>query len=382
MKYYKDFCKELYESGRHEIAGAFVVRSHIRNPVVGPGLGRSGVDGETLVSAYTEGFKKLTELLTGPSQLRAPLHPHVDVFVVDLAETNPRTPYMAATKSDVPYIVLPCRVGEWTAERERDYALVCATHEGCHVFSHAYKKYADAEDGEWTWFDEATSVWAEMQVSPGNPFTSEYFMHWCDSPERSLDSFPHWYGAGLFAAYLENHVRAGVLTAIWEQCPAEGAKPKTRPIEAILRTPGVPDAVFHEYSVEALFRETPTGPTMFNGLLQRFGGRAFTDSARLVSEAGPVTTQLEPLSTQYYRFWIPPEASTVSVEMLSDATDGVACALVACSGDLRRMDSGPAGGSQTMPWTFGDSGYCVLVLSNDGRSGGLRANVTWRIVSR
>lgn len=348
--------KELNET---RTFGPFRIRFRLRNPRIGDGIGR-GVGSEELISTYGRSLESLWRHFSTPPHLRPLPKPLIDVYVLDVFDTLQGVPFMAVTKG-VPYIVLPCRIPEPTTVAETLYATVCALHEGSHVLCEAQRGYARPESMRWRWFNEATAVWSEMLLSPDNPSTMGYFLGWCDFPERSLTVEPYWYGAGLFARYLEHELSEEFVSRVW----TDGDRDRTplETIERLGRSRGRQD-LFHAYSVDSYFKCTHTGKdTVFANALRRFGGRAISHSYDLKPGQNlAVSPSLEPVSTQYYRIY-PVSGATAFTINQRNPNPEVHASLALSSGDCQRVDPGPSIGTQSLA-LHSPCDHVLLVVSN------------------
>lgn len=351
------------ELDQTEPAGPFLLRYRFRTPRHGAGAGARGVHSKDFIMVYANALKRLLDRFLQPPHSRPFPWPKVDVYVVDVPDTLERAPFMAATKDGTPYVVLPCRIPEPDATAERLFAEACAYHEGSHVLCQALRPYAHLESTAWRWFNEATAVWSELLLSPGNPFTFACFVPWCDHPECSLGQEPYWYGAGLFAHYLETHherlSRPGFVSRVWTEGAGDGT-----PIDAILRLSGNPGA-FHEYAMESYFTRVGEQPTVFAAALDRFGPRALSVSSPVgAGQSIPIAGSVAGLATRFYRLY--PDADVQTLELLASALPaGVRAGLATSSADLTRLDSGPAAGALQVTLAPPAPDHVVLVVSND-----------------
>ena len=339
MKQFHKLKSELSKDGRVLDVADFKLHYRERNPSNGTCSGSEGVSDKRLVDAFAESLAKLHSRLCDPQHgLQLQAH-SINIYITDAFGFNPFSPHKTTDREGLPYAVLPCRIHEASPEFERFYATACAIHEGSHVFTHAYLPGLDS----WQWFDEATAVWLELLLSPGNPFTLEYFMMWCDHPEESLENDPEWYGSGLFAAYLANRFGEDFISKIWK------VKDKPPTPLAVICDFSKCEAVFHEYAVASYFATTPQGdPTVFRAALRRFGGRALAESFNEVPKHPVEIVLPKPLSVSYFRFALPSNVQSLSISANTQLPKGIRVGLAASSSDLQRIDNGVEGGESTI----------------------------------
>jgi len=100
---------------------------------------------------------------------------------------------------------------------------VTAAHEFFHAIQFGYYQGADG-----IWWQEASATWMEEVAHPEADDYVHYLANFLDHPEQALDknnvpNDPHTYGAALFAHFLDQRHRRGLIRATWEEWGQAGS---------------------------------------------------------------------------------------------------------------------------------------------------------------
>lgn len=282
---------------RSKGADPYMIYYGLRTPSSGPcSLGWHGVEDTALIDVYAAALRRAHEYFSG-HHWKPPLFDralgHIPVYVCDylgIPFTSFRGEYtFHGLRSEIMEPTFPGLLAR--AELE-------ACHEAFHSFSHVHRPLKDGLSALWSWFDEASAVYFERVLCPGNLAPLEYAKVWINRPEDPVESTMGGYSAAWFIQHLVQEHGPDFLRDVWQP-----ARPDETPVAAINRllgTKGTFEDLFHRYSVAAYVTELIDGHAF-----QRFGRRRFSYIARLDGdEAGPPdpwSDTLGPLGCRYYK---------------------------------------------------------------------------------
>jgi hypothetical protein len=338
---WKEFRKRIDALNDIQRSEHFEIRFNHRNAKYKIGAGTGGVRSRALISCYIDALERLYRAMTGPDLRRnAPrkdLKPTA-VYVFDSSDlTKFRGQPFAYLDHDLEvFIALPCRTNQPTVHAELQYASTSAVHEATHVFNHALRPMEETQS-QWGWFDEATAVYMESFVFPGNHDRLRFGMNWIDQPEMSLDHPRHYYSAGVFVEYLAKRYGPSFVTHIWNYPDLPGKSPDQDlsalgAIEKSLaekgkfssKDPKESTTVFSEYCLDSYFLWDNNGLGFLPDLYARYGERAITEGF-LVGPGDspkPSTYWLDHLACRYFRVNPKDGAQQMYIKMKTFAKNG------------------------------------------------------------
>lgn len=334
----------------------FVIHYGLRNPMQGRGLGASGVEDRGILLTYIHALERLYQAMTSPPWNRPPPEAgregKTHIYVFDISELIPGdgSPFAAVTREGIPFVCLPARSFEPSAQSEMLRAAAEAVHETTHLFNAREQALRGAYAGLWYWFDEAIAVFMETHLIPGNHDHFRFLKNWIDIPETPLDDWGARYQAGMFIYYLEKRLPR-FANRVWQElCPGEG------PIEAIARLlpeatserttflshdPDCRDWFASGYCLDSYFLSDHTCAALAPELYIRFGGRAITESFVLRPGEQKVSglNRLNHLACRYFRIYLRDAVTVLRIQIR--AMDGKPVAplkaeLAAVNAELRR----------------------------------------------
>jgi hypothetical protein len=311
----------------------FLLHYALRNPISGRGPAWGGVRDPLIIRQYLHSLETAYETLCGlgwkaPKAGTAPNKIHGFVLESGALMLDRGTSFTDLDDQELPRLILPCDFGAKTFSNELLATAAVAVHELTHVFNHSYRPLdgIDTDIEDWEWFDEATAVYMEHRIVPGNPECLEFLQDWTDRPEISLDDPDACYERALFFSFLRKHFDDRLLAEVWRE-----SRPEEGPIQALRRIlqekhgtefcaadPSEGDFFSSGYAVDSYFvwDIAPEG-------YARFRERRVTETFSL----GPgEQTQLEQpdgidhLACRYYRFCPRDGTSGLHVELTSDAS--------------------------------------------------------------
>jgi hypothetical protein len=325
------------------------IRYGYRYRCPGTGLGVRGVRGQGMLTAYVDGMERLYRSMVSRefNRLRKPktdASSLVRVLVFDLRDYllgGDGSPFTARGKDDVRTIALPCRNAEPLLQSCLNRAAADAVHEATHVFNYAARPRG-VKDGSWEWFNEATAVYMEARVLPGNLESIYFLMDWNDRPEVPLDVTG--YQGAMFVQYLVERYSAQLLTDLWEK-----SEPGEKPLEALARLsddspetkpPALTDcAVFADYCLHAYFTCDQNSRCFRPEVYARYGWRMVSEGFQLsTGESASVRSSLDHLSCRYYRVELRPGANSLRCRLRSLNPSGghLSAQIALVRRDLRR----------------------------------------------
>ena len=303
-----------------------VIYYGLRTPPHGPcSLGWDGIDDESLIDWYAAALRRACDYFRdrkwGPPRVDPALG-HIPVYVL-----NAVYPF-TAHRRECPLVFLRSEIVEPTIPGCVAQAEIEACHEVVHTFTHVHRPLTEWKSAPWKWFDEATAVYFERELCPGNPATLRFARWWVNQPEVPLE-ITGGYAAAWLVQYLEQEYGPGFLRDVWQK-----ARPAETPVVAINRllgTRGTFADLVHRYAVSSYRTET-----LDHHASQRFGPRRFSYVAQLASNpAGSPGAQwddtLGPLGCRYYKIdpgpvrpmklhiEIPPKRSSTLAGLSADA---------------------------------------------------------------
>ncbi|MGA2185908.1 MAG: DUF6055 domain-containing protein [Bryobacteraceae bacterium] len=279
-----------------------------------------GVRDRAMVYEYADALERaFSALAARPFSLPPPQKP-VPVYVFDTATLFPDggAPFTSEDTEGSPYIGLPSRTHEPTVRAEIDRATASAVHEVAHVFCMSRRPLREPHSAVWAWFAEATAVFTEWLVLPGNPDTLRFAAGWCDWPETPLDHKSAWYEAGMFVRYLARRCGQGLLREVWM-----ASDERETPIEALVRSLSKKDwsGFFSDYAMDSYFLWDPASRGFAPDVYGRYGERAVQESFGLRPSASlALQGTLDHLACRYYRIY------------LAEGVAGLECQLVQSCG--------------------------------------------------
>jgi hypothetical protein len=286
---------------RSEGVAPYVIYYGLRTPPHGRCfLGWDGVDDESLIDSYAAAMRRAYDYFRGQGWVAPRVDPalgHIPVYVYNAPKPG------ASRRGDYTILILRSEIVEPTLAGCLMQAEIEACHEVVHTFTHVHRplkglKSDNWKRDEWAWFDEATAVYFERELCPGNQATLSYARWWVNQPEQPVE-FTTGYAAAWLVQHLVRVHGPDFLRDVWQQ-----ARPHETPVVAINRLLGrrgtFEDLVYH-YSVSSYRTET-----MDPHAAQRFGCRRFSYVARLTGDlTGPASPPwddtLGPLGCRYYK---------------------------------------------------------------------------------
>ncbi len=284
----------------------FVLWYAYRYNCPGRGTGKRGVRGQALLTSYIDGLERVYEALAGPVFKRNEPKPdssertNVLVFYLpDYLMTGAGCPATVPGRGGVATILLSCRAYEPVMQTALHVATSQAVHEGTHLFNFAARSPGD---GRWSWFNEATAVFMEGYLLPGNLESIYHYLDWCDEPEAPLDA-NRGYQGGMFIHYLMRKFGPDLITRLWEQSRLEET-----PIQALERLTGSGQdgstccSHFADYSLHANFLYDQGSFCFAPDVYHRFGWRMVEEAVRMSGNGKHrVVASVDHLACRYFR---------------------------------------------------------------------------------
>jgi hypothetical protein len=290
---------------------------------------------------------------------------------------------------EVPWIGLQCRTDLPTRAAELQYTAAAAVHEVAHAFNFRQRPLFGLYTEPWVWFDEGTSLLAEMLFLPQNPDGLRFLGDWVDRPEVPQDDLSALYQTGMFLRYLANVLGPAFLTRVWTE-----AKETETALEALVRlcadqervfasdAPAVLDLFGAGYCVDSYFLRDPASGLYAPEVFERFGQRAVAHSFVLApGSSGEAHDTLDHLACRYYRFALKDGAKRLVVRLQAVAKAPLKAVLAVVAEGGRRGESvvlepvadPPPGGMVLVGELRGLApaglDHVVLVVSNCGLRG-------------
>jgi hypothetical protein len=205
-------------------------------------------------------------------------------------------------RDGVATILLSCRAYEPVMQTALHVAASQAVHEGTHLFNFAARS---PEDYRWNWFNEATAVFMESYLLPGNLESIYHYLDWCDAPEVPLDA-NRGYQGGMFINYLVRKFSPDLITQLWE----ESYRDET-PIQALERLTGsgqdgrLSCSPFADYCLHAYFLSDQDSLCFAPDVYHRFGWRMVEDARQVsVNQKYELSSFVDHLACRYFRIEI------------------------------------------------------------------------------
>jgi hypothetical protein len=301
------------------------IRYALRNPADGhPGRGRglNGVEDERLIEVYADALDRAAKLFTDwgwprpPGSDGSPDRPIlVHAFRTewlgqgDVPLTIPGEPRLRVYTSQV---ALRSTFDEPRPGIRRERAAVEAAHEAAHTFTHQFVSPLELIGDIWTWFDEATAVFAEGEVFPGFAETRRFGLYWNCCPEFSLTTVGGFggYFAAWFVRSLVERFCPEFLLEVWQ-----GARRRHGPLASLAQALGRRNTTLPEVFWEYCWKGYAS-PGAAPGMAESFGPRSLTEAFAATGGVGE-TDALPPLSCRYYRIDWPPGIKACAVEVLA-----------------------------------------------------------------
>jgi Family of unknown function (DUF6055) len=265
-------------------------------------LGWHGIDdiSLSLIDTYAAALRRAYDYFSGLGWVEPRVDPalgHIPVYVVYVP-----IPFTSRSR-EYTILVLRSEIEEPTIPGCLAQAVIDACHEVVHTFTHVHRplkslKSDNWKRDEWSWFDEATAVYFERELCPGNPATLRFARVWVNQPAEPVE-FTKGYAAAWLVQHLVKENGLDFLRDVWQP-----ARPNETPVVAINRllgTRGTFADLVHRYAVSSYRTET-----MDPHASQRFGRRRFSYVARLtgnpIGSTGPRWDDtLGPLGCRYYK---------------------------------------------------------------------------------
>ena len=252
----------------------YLIYYGLRTPPQGRcSLGWHGVDDEALIDTYAKELRRAYHYFRDQGWDEPAVNPalrHIPVYVFDTA-----CPFTSRSSSRYTFLVLRSEIEEPTMAACEAQAEIDTCHEVVHSFTHVYRPLKEWKSISWSWFDEATAVYFERELCPGNPATLRFARWWINRPEEPVE-FTKGYAAAWLVLHLVRENGPDFLRDVWRQ-----ARPDETPVVAINRllgTRGTFADLVHRYAVSSYRTET-----LDLQASQRFGPRRFSYVARLTS---------------------------------------------------------------------------------------------------
>jgi Family of unknown function (DUF6055) len=329
-----DRTRNILESLQNaEESDHFVVRFSRQDPPVGQaglGLGALGVRDQRLISRYISALERVYSTVTANPFLwpfpRTDSSRKTNVYVMYIPLLiRSGEAFTAIDQDGVPYVCLPCRSSE-PLQNGLDRAEMEAVHEATHVFCFSMRPpVRSVVEMKWRWFGEATALFMETFVFPGNLDSTRFATDWMDFPEISLDRQDAQYQSGFFARYLAKRFGGELIARVWS-C----SRNDEGPLDALNRL--LPPehrsrdrrtcAIFGEYARDSYWGAEFGGGNSGSQVACR-GTRALTASFVLDVD-GHVTSQgiLDHLACRYYRIEIQSKVKTLDLRVCISSMNG------------------------------------------------------------
>lgn len=315
----------------------FRLRYGLRNPACGKGLGASGVADRSLPLTYLHALEKLYRTMSaapwGRPAAITDATGKTPVYIFEISELMPgdSSPFIHANAEKIPFICLPSRSSEPSAQSEMQCAAAQAIHEATHVFNFREQVTRHGDRRRWHWLDDGLAVFMETHLIPGNHDHFRFLKNWLDEPELPLDHRWAGYQAGLFVAYLEAQ-QQGLANKTWLQDGRAGG-----PVETLMgllplgrkfvsHHPDERDLFASGYCLDSYFFWDHTCASLAPELFARFGERAVTESFALRPGFADVSPnhRLDHLACRYFRFYLKAEVSHLQIELRAEGEQPIA----------------------------------------------------------
>lgn len=140
-----------------------------------------------------------------------------DIYLVHIGDSGQAQPYPGSGCKQYPVYLLLNSTRPLGSETSSGM-LQDSVHELTHGVTNNFPLAAACKAPEYSWFSEATSMWAEDYVYPDAQSEHPFAHYLLDKTEVSLDSTAnfHHYGAYLFAYYLTHSSVNASVVSIWQ----------------------------------------------------------------------------------------------------------------------------------------------------------------------
>jgi hypothetical protein len=291
---------------RSAAVAPYVIYYGLRTPPSGPcSLGWDGVDDTSLIDVYAAALGRAYDYFSSRGWALPRIDPalgHIPVYVCyyfPMPWTFYRGEY--TIHGLLSEIIEPTGAGLYAQ------AEIGASHEAVHTFTHVHRPLKDGRSALWWWFDEATAVYFERVLCPGNPAPLQYARKWVNRPQDPVESLP-WdpeetrtggYSAAWLVQYLVHEHGLDFLRDVWQQSYRD--ETPVVAINRLLGTKATFEDLVHRYSVAAYVTEL-----VDSHVFQRFGRRRFSYIARADgNQPGPAGPPWDdtvgPLGCRYYK---------------------------------------------------------------------------------
>ena len=270
--------------------------------VSGQGAGLNGLRNQFLVAYLTDALELLYKCLTNPPFLRKALLME-DGGITVLIFDSPN-PYATLDLDGVPYICLPSRSQEPMLQNALHRIAVEAVHEATHVFNwSARPPLRSYFERRWYWFNEATAVYTEGVVYPGNLDSIRFYLDWSDLPELPLDHKEAEYFSGMFARYLAQKFEPHLISRLWqESAPDEGPLDALRRLTKEAQSTAIFCHLFGDYAHDSYFLWDSRLASFHPDVYLRFGSRAVAENFVLApGREAHARWTLDRLACRYFR---------------------------------------------------------------------------------
>jgi hypothetical protein len=234
--------------------------------------------------------------------------------------TGAGCPATVPGRDGVATILLSCRAYEPVTQTALHVATSQAVHEGTHLFNFAARA---RNDGRWNWFDEATAVFMEGHLLPGNLESIYHYLDWCDAPEVSLDA-NRGYQGGMFLNYLNRKFSPKLITRLWQE-----SHPEETPIQTLERlTKSGQDgrmlcSHFADYCLHAYFLNDQRSLCFSPEVYHRFGWRMVEEALRMSSNRKhEICSSVDHLACRYFRVEVRAGIRALSCRLIVPRKDG------------------------------------------------------------
>ena len=287
----------------------FRLRYAHRSPRCGRGLAHHGVRSMSIVEEYARCLGQAYDTLTTSEYGWEPLSSdRVPVYIYSLP--RPCLGRTGPARYGAAYIELTNEGDECDPAGALRRMRATAAHELLH-----YLQFNCGADNRWRWLNEASAVAVEPWVFEGNVRYLCHLREWFTRPERSVDD-GSGYGASVFIGYLGSRLGPSIVRHTYE----EGKKSNWgwQAIEALARaventqnqkpvlafaSATKRDIFAAGYCADAYFLQDPEQKHFDNGLYDRYGERAVTDTfCKYPVPNGARNDPIDHLGCRYYRF--------------------------------------------------------------------------------
>jgi hypothetical protein len=285
----------------------FLIQYIHRHPAPGRdgrGVGRLGVRHPHMITSYVTALERLFAVATmAPFPWMAARTGPSGKTIVQV--TDLRYPFTAIDEDGVPYIGLHCRSDDPLLPSAIQHAEMDAVHEAAHVFCFSSRPPHGFVERKWRWFNEATAVFMEGHVFPGNLDSIRFALDWTDHPEASLDNPGFEYQSGFFARYLAKRFTPAIVGRMWteshkDEAPLEALE-RLLPTDAQSHAPGL-CRVFGDYAHDSAFLCDFRCSAAWVDVYLRFGQRAFTHTVCVApGDTRVFDGRLDHLACRYFR---------------------------------------------------------------------------------